>query len=142
MLTYGIDWDDVISDLNTHAIQLANGEHGLDLKLEDINSWENVGKASVIKQYYQDERIYRMQTVTEMCIRDRLNATAKELGKNESLRRELIANVSHDLRTPLTMIIAYAEVMRDLPGENTPENVQVVIDEACLLYTSSDKRHI
>ena len=57
MLTYGIDWDDVISDLNTHAIQLANGEHGLDLKLEDINSWENVGKASVIKQYYQDERI-------------------------------------------------------------------------------------
>ena len=31
MLTYGIDWDDVISDLNTHAIQLANGEHGLDL---------------------------------------------------------------------------------------------------------------
>ena len=61
---------------------------------------------------------------------DTLNATAKELGKNESLRRELIANVSHDLRTPLTMIIAYAEVMRDLPGENTPENVQVVIDEA------------
>ena len=31
------------------------------------------------------------------------------------------------------MIIAYAEVMRDLPGENTPENVQVVIDEAARL---------
>lgn len=61
---------------------------------------------------------------------DTLNTTAAELGKNERLRRELIANVSHDLRTPLTMIIAYAEVMRDLPGENTPENVQVVIDEA------------
>jgi signal transduction histidine kinase len=61
---------------------------------------------------------------------DTLNATAVELGKNEGLRRELIANVSHDLRTPLTMIIAYAEVMRDLPGENSPENVQVVIDEA------------
>jgi signal transduction histidine kinase len=61
---------------------------------------------------------------------DTLNYTTKELGRAESLQRELIANVSHDLRTPLTMIIAYSEVMRDLPGENTPENVQVVIDES------------
>ena len=59
-----------------------------------------------------------------------LNQAATDLGKNEKLQKELIANVSHDLRTPLTMIIAYSEVMRDLPGENTLENVQVVIDEA------------
>lgn len=61
---------------------------------------------------------------------DTLTQTARELEKNENLKRELIANVSHDLRTPLTMIIAYSEAMRDIPGENTPENVQVVIDEA------------
>lgn len=60
---------------------------------------------------------------------DTLNHTAKELAKADVLQKELIANVSHDLRTPLTMITAYAEVMRDLPGENTPENVQVIIDE-------------
>ena len=59
-----------------------------------------------------------------------LNVTRHELQKAESLRRELIANISHDLRTPLTMITGYGEVMRDLPGENTPENVQVIIDEA------------
>lgn len=59
-----------------------------------------------------------------------LNYTARELGKVESLRRELIANVSHDLRTPLTMISGYSEVMRDIPGENTPENIQIIIDEA------------
>lgn len=59
-----------------------------------------------------------------------LNYAAKELGKVDSLRQELIANVSHDLRTPLTMISGYAEVMRDIPGENTPENVQIIIDEA------------
>lgn len=61
---------------------------------------------------------------------DTLNYTAGQLGKSEVLQRELIANVSHDLRTPLTMITAYSEVMRDIPGENTPENVQVIIDEA------------
>lgn len=60
---------------------------------------------------------------------DTLNYAAKELSKVEKLRRELIANMSHDLRTPLTMISGYGEVMRDIPGENTPENVQIIIDE-------------
>lgn len=59
-----------------------------------------------------------------------LNYAATELSKTDTFRRELIANVSHDLRTPLTLIAGYAEVMRDLPGENTPENTQVIIDEA------------
>lgn len=60
---------------------------------------------------------------------DTLNETSREMEQLEGLRRELIANVSHDLRTPLAMIIAYGEIMRDVPGENTPENVQVIIDE-------------
>lgn len=59
-----------------------------------------------------------------------LNYTTQELSKSDNLQKELLANVSHDLRTPLTMITGYGEVMRDLPGENTPENVQVIIDEA------------
>lgn len=62
-----------------------------------------------------------------------LNYAGEELSKVENLRRELIANVSHDLRTPLTMITGYSEVMRDIPGENTPENVQIIIDEATRL---------
>ena len=59
-----------------------------------------------------------------------LNYAAAELSKTDRLQKELIANISHDLRTPLTMIKGYGEVMRDLPDENTPENVQVIIDEA------------
>lgn len=58
-----------------------------------------------------------------------LDHTAVKLKKAERIQQELIANVSHDLRTPLTMIIAYAEAMQDLPEENTAENLQVVIDE-------------
>ena len=54
---------------------------------------------------------------------------AKELSQVERLQHELIANISHDLRTPLTMIGGYAEMMRDIPGEATPENMQTIIDE-------------
>ena len=64
---------------------------------------------------------------------DTLNYAARELSKNERLQKELISNVSHDLRTPLTMIKGYSEVMRDIPEENTPENVQVIIDETTRL---------
>lgn len=59
-----------------------------------------------------------------------LNYAAGELSKADKLQKELVANISHDLRTPLTMIKGYSEVMRDIPDENTPENVQVIIDEA------------
>lgn len=62
-----------------------------------------------------------------------LNQTAEELSTIDRLQKELIANISHDLRTPLTMIVGYAEMMRDVEGENTPENVQVIIDEATRL---------
>ena len=64
-----------------------------------------------------------------------ISNTNTELAATEKLQKELIANISHDLRTPLTMITGYGEVMRDLPGENTPENIQIIIDEATRLST-------
>ena len=62
-------------------------------------------------------------------LNDTLAHAAVELSQVERLQHELIANISHDLRTPLTMIGGYAEVMRDIPGEASPENFQIVIDE-------------
>lgn len=64
---------------------------------------------------------------------DALNNASKELSKTDRLQKELLGNISHDLRTPLTMIRGYSEMMRDIPGENTPENMQVVIDETSRL---------
>lgn len=58
-----------------------------------------------------------------------LSFAAQELSRTDQLQKELIANISHDLRTPLTLIRGYGETMRDIPGENTPENIQVIIDE-------------
>ena len=62
-----------------------------------------------------------------------LNYASRELAKTDYLQKELISNVSHDLRTPLTMIKGYGEIMRDIPGENTPENIQIIIDETSRL---------
>lgn len=59
-----------------------------------------------------------------------MNQTTKELEKVDSLRKELISNITHDLRTPLTLIEGYAEAMRDLPGENNEINAQIIIEEA------------
>lgn len=58
-----------------------------------------------------------------------LNYAAGELKKVDTLKSELIANVSHDLRTPLTMIKGYSEMMMDIPEELSVENLQVIIDE-------------
>ncbi len=64
-----------------------------------------------------------------------LAQAARDLRKVEETQRELIANISHDLRTPLTLIEGYVEAMRDIPGENTPENLQVILDETHRLTT-------
>ncbi len=61
-----------------------------------------------------------------------LNYATRELSKVDELRRDLIANVSHDLRTPLTMVKAYAEMIRDISGDD-PErreaHLKTIIDE-------------
>lgn len=64
---------------------------------------------------------------------DTLNYATEEMGKTESLRRDFLANVSHDLRTPLTMVKAYAEMIRDITGSDKvkrTQHSQVIIDEA------------
>ena len=54
---------------------------------------------------------------------------ANDIQKADKAKRDLISNVSHDLRTPLTMIGGYGEMMIDLLEEKTDENIQVIVDE-------------
>lgn len=58
-----------------------------------------------------------------------LNTTSIELSKTDKLQRDLMANISHDLKTPLTLIQGYAEMMRDIPSENNFDNIEVIINE-------------
>lgn len=61
-----------------------------------------------------------------------LNYTRDVLKTNDDIRRDLMANVSHDLKTPLTMIKAYAEMVRDLSYNNEEKrtnDLNVIVDE-------------
>ena len=64
---------------------------------------------------------------------DTLNYARDELSKTDKMQKELIANVSHDFKTPLTMIKAYASMIMEISGENKEKrekHAQVIVDEA------------
>ena len=61
-----------------------------------------------------------------------LNDMKEELSKTEELQKDLMANVSHDLKTPLTMIKAYAELILDIninDKEKCISNLNIIIEE-------------
>lgn len=61
-----------------------------------------------------------------------LNDAVRELESNDKLRTELMANVGHDLKTPLTMIKAYAYAIKDLNSDNKEKreaDLNIIIEE-------------
>ncbi len=93
-----------ISKLNSSAKLLATGNYNVDF---DAQGYKEISELSANLRY-----------------------AANELSKVDDYRKELLANISHDLRTPLTLIAGYGQMMQDIPEENSPENLQVIIDES------------
>ena len=62
-----------------------------------------------------------------------LNFARDELSKTDRMQKELIANVSHDFKTPLTMIKGYASMIKEISGDNPEKrekHAQIIVDEA------------
>lgn len=96
-----------IRNITNSARKLAQGEYGIVFKGGHYSELNNLA--------------------------DTLTKASIELEKSTMLQKDLIANVSHDLRTPLTMVKSYAEMIRDLSGDNPEKrnaHLQVIIDEA------------
>ena len=97
-----------IEKMNKNALKLANGDYNF--------KFDNNSKISEIDE-----------------LADTLNYAKNELEHTDELRRDLLANVSHDLKTPLTMIKGYAEMIRDLNYNNEEKrnaNLNVIIEES------------
>ena len=62
---------------------------------------------------------------------DSFNAMADSLEKSENQRKEFIANVSHELKTPMTSINGFAEGILDgtIPSERQDEYLQIIASE-------------
>lgn len=61
-----------------------------------------------------------------------LDYAKEEIGKSDELQKEVLANVTHDLKTPLTMIKSYACMIQEISGDNPEKrakHTQVIIDE-------------
>lgn len=86
---------------------------------------KNIGKKGVV--FDNNTKILEIDELATT-----LNNTSLELSKTDELRRELLANVSHDLKTPLTLIKAYAEAAKDLDSNkkiNREKDLDIIIEE-------------
>jgi signal transduction histidine kinase len=66
-----------------------------------------------------------------------LNEMAEQLRTLEDTRRSFVANVSHELRSPLTSMKGFLEAMRDgtIPEEDFPQYIEIVLNETRRMVT-------
>jgi len=101
-----------IINIKKEAVKLSQGNYDVHYINSDINEVDELSETLV--------------------------TAAGELSNIDEIRKELLANVSHDLKTPLTMIKAYAEMIRDISGGNKAkrnEHLEVIINETDTLNT-------
>lgn len=95
-----------IRKITSQAKELGNGNYKISFEKSDIKEIDDLANT--------------------------LNEVSLELSKTDELRRDLMANVSHDLKTPLTMIKAYAEMVKDISYKDDrkrEEHLNIIIDE-------------
>ena len=69
------------------------------------------------------------------------NQMSANLAHATALRRQMTADIAHDLRTPLTVIAGYLEALRDRVLQPTPERFATLYDETQLLLRLVEELH-
>ncbi|WDC84364.1 HAMP domain-containing sensor histidine kinase [Caloramator sp. mosi_1] len=94
-----------IIEINNAARKISDGDYSVRLSINTDDEIEELSKT--------------------------INSMAENLSKTEKLRRDFIANVTHEFRTPLGIIRGYAEALYDdiVPIEERKEYIQDIIEE-------------
>jgi two-component system, OmpR family, phosphate regulon sensor histidine kinase PhoR len=84
--------------------------------------------------YYPKERIIRIRTADIINGSEVIGIVAviqdiTDIRKLENMRSQFVANVSHELKTPLTSIKGFAETLKDVDDAATREKFLDIIDE-------------
>lgn len=98
---------DPITEMTKKARRLAQGQFDVDFR------GKNYGKEMIE-------------------LAEALNYARDELSKTDRMQKDLIANVSHDFKTPLTMIKGYASMIMEISGdipEKRNKHAQIIVDE-------------
>lgn len=85
-------------------------------QIDDINKKISIiseGNFSTIIPVTTDDEIGKLANNINIMSK-KLEALIKKDAKNEKLKNDMISNISHDLRTPLTSVIGYVEIMKNL----------------------------
>jgi len=90
------------------------------------------GAAAGLAPYTRDEIAILEQTFHQMAAR--MAEQWRELTRQDQQRRELVANISHDLRTPLTSLHGYLETLllkeKTLSPEDRRRYLEVALDQS------------
>ncbi|MGD8427310.1 MAG: HAMP domain-containing sensor histidine kinase [Balneolaceae bacterium] len=102
---------------------------------EIIEGFDRNGLDRRVPVHSNDEIGRLAQSFNNMA--DTIQKNVRELEKTDRLRRELIANVSHDLRSPLASIQGYLETIllkeSDLSAEKRKQYLEVILKNTTML---------
>ncbi|MEG0238066.1 MAG: ATP-binding protein [Clostridium sp.] len=115
--------EDCIVDKKVYNILKNDDDNEVQVKIKKpMRRFLKIKKATVINGYKHIGKVIAIQDITEM----------KRL---ENIRSQFVANVSHELKTPLTSIKGFAETLRYVDDEETKNNFLDIIDKESVRLT-------
>lgn len=94
---------------------------------------ELTGAITAMRTGDLDQRV-QIRTRDELgTLAQTFNEMSANLARANQLRKQMTADIAHDLRTPLTVIAGYLEALRDGTLQPSPERFRVMSEEVALL---------